>query len=1085
MRYHFLYWHQIVGICLIIFPQSFLNAQISGFPEATNPRYSYTKLFQEAKELYNKGLYGAAREEFGQFLSMEENAPQREGVNNDLHAEARYYQAMSAYFLTQNDAIELLDKFVEIHPENSHAVHAQFYKGKYFFERRDYQRTIEVLREISAPSYSLGTELQNEYYFLMGYSYFSEQGNELADPQMAVDYFSRLSDKNNLYVEEALYYKAIIQYKEAVRMELDPYSGEDYKSMYREAKRAFLDLTKSRKYGPQTRLYLANTYLKLDERAELFALAEELMANRSNSVNAELYHLVANAFYDSASNVVGVPANVFNDMSREDLMDEAYANTIRYFDEFLRRKGKMGRTDYFRLGFSLYYLNNYEDAIRAFQQVLGQPDSLTRNSSYFLGFSYIETGELDDAKLAFGKVIARTDGYGRDAYGFPLQEDIVQNAYYQYAKLAFATGDYNRAREALIEIEEYFPNFPEINDVRKLLGEVWVQNRDYLEAIQYFESIPLNDPEARGIYQQALYHYGLELYEQGVFEQADVYLNRAISLNADNDRTLAARFWLAENTFQAGNYSLANQRYNDFLQKPGANANPYYSASYYGLGWSNFKDKKYAKAFDYFEQFTRMGASRTPGKILADAYLRAGDCLFLLRRYNQAQTYYNKVARAGDKFKESVQYALYQTAEGLYRQRKYRESVNTFDKLIREFEGEPIEDNALDRISEIYITWLKEYRTGARYANRLVEKYPNSRLAPDAYARLALAAYESGSANDAIRYFQKILTDYGHNKKNAEIALSNLANLLPENEFDRILRDYRNRNPELNENVATLTFNTGMERYYAENYNSAVSQFSDYIKNFRNGPDYFNALFFRAKSFLALNRLPQALNDLEQVYTGNKNDQTNAALLEAAEIYYGQEQYQKSMQLFDRLSVMAEAATNRAIALFGVAKNLRALGDYAQAQRVLEDISSDPQVDGDLQVRAQVEIGQGLIIQKRYGEALRILQEVEQNNSNEFAARSQYLIIRILFEQGNFGGVVDAGKYMNNTYPSYNLLKAEANLVMAEAYYQLGEVWQAKGALERLIQEDRFPEIQERARIRLEEIQAAEANNPVQPFNNN
>ena len=1061
-------------------------AQVTGYPEATNPRYSFQKMFQEAKELYDKGLYGAAREEFGQFLLREGEAYLREGINNDLHADARYYEAMSAYFLTHNDAIELLDSYVEKHPENTYAVSAQFYKGKYFFERRDYEQTIEVLEKIGADSYSLGSEIEDEYYFLLAYSYFNEQGNSLADQEQAVKYFDLLTYGNNPYQEEALYYKAIILYKEGVSIENDPQSQENPEPIYRKAKEAFMQLSKSRKYGPQTRLYLANTLLKLREYDDLFILAEELIENRSTAINPEIYHLVANASYDMAANSNNIPSPSANTFGGNDKIEEGFANTIRYYQEFLKRGGKMGRIDFFRLGYSEYYLSNFEQAIPAFERVLGEPDSLTRTSSYFLGFSFIKTNDLDDAKLAFGKVIARTEGYGRDPYGFPLQEDpIVQDAYYQYAKLAFATQDFDAAREALVEIEEYFPSAPYIQDARRLLGEVWLQNRNYLEAIRYFESIPMNNQRSRVIYQQALFNYGLELYEKGAYDQAEVFLTRAISSNFDNDRTLAARFWLAENTFQAGDYALATQRYDDFLRQPGANSNPYYTASHYGLGWSNFKSKKYGVALDYFEQFTRMGASNTPGHILADAYLRAGDCLFLLRRYDQAKVYYDKVAKAGDRFKESAQYALYQTAEGLYRKRNYRGAVNTFDQLIRNYPDASIRDNALDRISEIYISWLKEYRTGAQYANMLIQEYPNSRLAPDAYARLALAAYESNNTSAAIRYFQKILTDYGYDKKNAEIALSNLANLLPENEFDRILRDYRNRNPELNENVAGLTFNTGMERYYDDNFSSAITQFSDYIKNFRNGPNYFDAIFFRGKSYQALNQTQKALADFEQVYSGAKNDQTNAALLEAGEIYYEQEQYQKSMQLFDRLSVTAEAMANRVIAMFGVAKNLRAMGDFAQAQRVLEQIASDPQVDVDFQARAQVEIGQGLIIQKRYTDALQILQQVEQTYSNEYAARSQYLIIRILFEQGNYPGVLEAGKYMRNTYPTYNRLKAEAFLVVAEANYNLGEIFQAKGVLESLVQEDRFPDIQERARRRLEEIEAQELANPLQPFNNN
>ncbi|MEM6628300.1 MAG: tetratricopeptide repeat protein [Bacteroidota bacterium] len=1027
-----------------------LPAQISPFPEATSPRFDYPKLYQEAIELYDKGLYGAARQELDQFLLAEQEAGLRVGINNDLHTTARYYQAMSAYYLNQNDALELLDTFVKNYPENTHGVSALFYKGKYYFEKRDYENAIEALEQVESSVYGLDNETEDEHHFMLAFSYFSEEGNDLADKEQAVRYFEVLTNHDNPYQEDALYYKAIILYREGTNEELDLSEQLD---AYERAKEAFQKLSNSRKYGPETRLYLANTLLKLGEYDQLFTLAERLIEDKSRAQNPQLYHLVANASYDRGE----------------------YPNTVKYFREFLKRNGKMSRIDFFRLGYSEYKEENYVKAIPALQRVLGEPDSLTRTSSYFLGFAYIETEDLEDAKVAFGKVIAKNDGYGRDGYGFPIQGDpVIQDAFYQYAKLAFATQDYDAAREALIEIEEYFPNAPYIDETRRLLGEVWVQNRNYLEAIKYFESIPLNSQRSRIIYQQALYQYGLELFERKSYQEAEFFLNKAITNNFDNERTLAARFWISEASFLQGKYAQATQRYKAYLDQPGARNNPYFSAAHYGLGWSNFKDKKYSTAFNYFEQFTRMGASRTPGRILADAYLRAGDCLFLLKKFDQAQAYYDKVSKGGNKLKEGAQYALYQTAESQYRQRKYRQSVTTFDQLIRQYPGASIRDNALDRISEIYITWLKEYRTGAQYANTLVKEYPNSALAPDAYARLALAAYNTNNTSAAIQYFKKILEDYGQDKKNSELALNNLANILPSNEFDRILRDYRRRNPQLNENLATLTFNTGMDRFFDGNYSSAINQFSDYIKNFRNGPDYYNALLHRARSYEAIRQTQKALGDYQRVFSGSKNDFTNTALLEAGEIYFTLDQYQKSMELFERLSVTAQVASNRAVALFGIAKNLQALQDYRQAQRILEQIASDPEIDVDFQLRAKVEIGEGLILQNRYGEATQILREVEQNYANEYAARSQFLLIQILFEQGNFQGVIDAGKHMRNNYPTFNRLKAEAFLIVAEANYQLGEIFQAKGVLESLIQEDRFPEIQREAQQRLQEIQAEE-----------
>ena len=59
----------------------------------------------------------------------------------------------------------------------------------------------------------------------------------------------------------------------------------------------------------------------------------------------------------------------------------------------------------------------------------------------------------------------------------------------------------------------------------------------------------------------------------------------------------------------------------------------------------------------------------------------------------------------------------------------------------------------------------------------------------------------------------------------------------------------------------------------------------------------------------------------------------------------------------------------------------------------------------------------------------------------------------------------------------FNYWKAKTFLVVADAYYHLGKVFQAKGTLESLIKLDDFSDIQQAASDRLAEIEAEEAEN--------
>ena len=999
------------------------------FPESTSPRQEHFYLYQQGLELFEKEVYGASFQKFSEFLEAEKIAGVRGKNANDLHTHARYYQAVAAYFLDRNDALALMDRFIRDHSDNTRMAEVQYYQGKYFFDRRAYEEAIESLR-IAYNNGGLDRERMDEVMFMLGYSYFYDVGNPSANITQALQYFDQLSISDNPYKEDVDYYRAIIFYKE-----------EEYDRAYT----AFKKIETSRKYGTEIQVYLANTLMKLGKYDELFVLADKLMTDRRRT-DPQVYFIVANASYERGD----------------------YPNTTRYFREFMRVQGRMVRTDFFRMGFSYYKLGEYSNAVPHLQRVLTENDSLTQISSYYLGFCYLEEGDPESARFAFYKAISRDINDEPEPF-----DPVTEDALYQYAKVCYATGNFDEARNALFGLEKYYPNAPFIEDAKGLLGEIWLQNRNYAEAIKYFESAQLTNPRAQKAYQQATYYYGLDLYENREYQRAVVYLAKAQDNPIDPNIAQNARYWRSEALFRQGDFSEATRSFQQFMRQPGAQRHAYYSAANYGLAWSYFKEKKYGTAFNAFDEFIRTGGTKAPKKVVVDAHLRAGDCLFLQRQYAKANVYYQRAQKLGHGYED---YALYQVAEAQYRQRQYQASVKTFDQLIRRYRQSDVRDDALDRISEIYATWIKNYDQAARYAQVLIKDYPRSPLAAGAYVRLASAAYNSGNQSAAVKYFKKILADYGTDKTNAQIALDNLANLLPAEEFDRVLRDYRRQNPELDENLAELAFNTGVDRFFSENYASAINQFSAYIQDYKNGPRFNEALLYRARSYKSINELTKSLTDYERIYSASvKNEFTNTALLEAAEIRYEQAQYMLSLELYEMLDNSAEAVHNKVQAKLGIAKNHKAMNNYQQAQRILELVVNNPEVEDYDRYRAQVEMGECQYYLGDLDIALQTFQEVEMAVNDEHAAQSQYMITRILFEQGQSEAAKEAGLYMKNTYPTHEYWKARTFLVVAEANYALGETFQAKGVLESLIKEAPFQDIKEAAAQRLTEIEQAEA----------
>ena len=60
---------------------------------------------------------------------------------------------------------------------------------------------------------------------------------------------------------------------------------------------------------------------------------------------------------------------------------------------------------------------------------------------------------------------------------------------------------------------------------------------------------------------------------------------------------------------------------------------------------------------------------------------------------------------------------------------------------------------------------------------------------------------------------------------------------------------------------------------------------------------------------------------------------------------------------------------------------------------------------------------------------------------------------------------------MANNYSNFNYEKAKTFIVAAQAYYEIGNTFQAKGTLESLIAEAPYPDVKEEAQKILDQIE--------------
>ncbi|WNJ18059.1 tetratricopeptide repeat protein [Pontibacter sp. G13] len=999
-----------------------------------SPYQTYYDLYDEGRELFEKEKYGAAEKKLAAWLTAEGDL--RSPRKNNLHANAKFMEAVCAYKLDRGTAVGLLEKFVKNYPDNSKASVGRYYLGKAYFEQKQYLEASTPLRQ-ALESNQLSNEPYHETLFMLGYCYFSQD-----DKQAALTYFEQAGAKPNKWQDDAQYYRAVILYQD-----------QDFEGAYD----ALSQLQESEVYGRKTRVYLANCMLKLGKQDELYVLAESMINGpRIKGDEAQVYYLVANAGYERSD----------------------YPRATEYFKIYQDNNGRMNPTDFFRNGFAHYKMGEYESAIPQLERAaLVEEDSLSQIASYYLGFCFLETKQNNDAQLAFQKAALNQD---QDHL------DVGEDALYQYAKVSFATGNYDESLAALNKLRETFPNAPYAQEVQSLIGEIFLYQRNYPEAIKYFESINRTSDRSKRAYQLVCFYHGLELFERPRYQGALVFFRKAIDNPYDLDMAMSAQYWMAETRFRMGDFSAAKNEYQTYLNMRSVDKNEYFARAHYGMGWVYYKEKKHKSAISSWTTFTETTEKKKRDDLLVDAMLRIGDAHFLLRQYSKSNEWYQKVLGYGYTFRD---YAAYQQAEGYYRLGNYSKSVETFGKMVRSFPKSEHRDEALDQSSEVYVTWLKDYENALKYSKQLVTEYPRSPLAPIAYNRMGLAAYNLGRKDEAAKYYKTVLEKYYNDKEQSRVALDNLPSLVSNREFDKIVKQYSKQNPNMDENLAQVIFNTGKDRFFDSNYQGAVDQFSIYISDYKNGPDYLEALLLRARSYMELGKNKKALEDYRGVYsTTATNSFTAVALQEAAELQFANENYVESLQLYTTLGEVASDLPTHVVAWFGTAESHEKLGNYAQAEMVLNNMLANDEIGVQERTKARVQLGFAQYEGGNLDGALETFAAVEQEYKNELGAKSNFMMTQILFDQGvelkqtgrvelakgKFEQVMTATKYQKNAYPTFDYWKARTFLVAANASYENDNSFQAKGILNSLVKEERYPDVQAAARKRLDEIEAAE-----------
>ncbi|MEJ6980316.1 tetratricopeptide repeat protein [Pedobacter sp. P351] len=953
--------------------------------------------YKSGLELFDKGKYSAASQQFGKVEQLK-TAPSTQPADNRqvslLKENAKFYQAVCALKLNNQNAESLFLKFIREYPASANSKSAYFFMGTSYFERKDYTKAIEWFKQIDANS--LTAKESAEYRFKLAYSYFSTKNYTAAEPL-----FAKLKDQKNEYSESSIYYYAYLNYLDA-----------DYKTALREFER----LKNSKKYQASYPYYISALYF-LDKRYDdVIQYTIPAIENIDAKYKADMYRIVGATYFAKAD----------------------YKTSANYYQKFQDLdKGKtQNNQDSYQIGYLHLKLNDSKRAISELEK-MESPDIFYQHGMIILGDAFIKTGNKQSARNAFFRA-SKLD------FDPALKEEGLLN----YSKLSYELEFHTVALDAVQEFIKTYPRSAKLNEAKTLLGQVLLSTKNYKDAVNILETIPVKTDDTRAVYQRVTYFRGLEFYNERAFENSISMFMRSISNPMDGEIEAMATYWLAEAMFEVRKYGESVATFEKFLDLDAARNTDVFNYANYALGYSAFQNDNYSKSANYFQRF--LNGNEKDRNTVNDATLRLADSYFVIKSYPQAMTHYNKIIAWNATGED---YALFQRGmiQGLQDQNDAK--ISTHQSLLSQYPSSNYADDATFEIGYTYFVKGDNERAKADLTN-LIDKYPRSSYVPRALVTIGLVNYNQDKDAEALAAFQRVVKEYPTTDE-AKLSLESIKNIyLDKSDADGFLA-YANTTSIGNLSTAeqdNITFQAANNRFLKGDFQGAFEAINAYFDKFPKPIHDKHARFIRAESLVKINRPDEAIPDYNFILNDWTSDYTERSLISISKLYLNQKKYNEAVVYLKKLEITSEYKSNYGFAVNNLLEAYSQMGMPDDVLNYVTIVKAFDKASAEDKYRAGLYAGKAYLVKGDTTTAVKELTDVSTKTSTVVGAEAKYNVALLQYLKGNYKASQKTAFELINKMPSHDYWVAKSFLLLSDNYVALKDVFQAKSTLQSIIE---------------------------------
>ena len=977
----------------------------TSWAQSEDMHYEDLRHLQLGQQAFDDNLYYFAKY-YSDLFSDSYSPPYVYDFDN-LIKESVITSGIASNRLEQYGSEETLIKNIKEFYPNPVAIPAILELGSYYYNKNLYKKTIETYDLINLNH--LSEFDMSEASFKKGYAHFV-----LKEFKEAEEDFKRIKEIKNEYYYPSNYYFGMCQY---------------FQQNHEEAVRSFKKVVDSDVYKSFVPYYIAQIQFAQGQPEKVIAYSESALKD-PNLRNRKEIRLLLGQSYFKLNN---------------------FEKALPHLEYYEANTDKLTIEEFYQVGFTHYQMNDCKGAIKSFKELNLLDSKIGQVVNYYLADCYYKQGDIVSARAAFKKV-------SNMSYDKGMQDEALFN----YGKLSAEAGFEREAINTLMRMEKESPYYAQ---GQKIVLDLLENTSDFRGAVQTIEAFPagtLTD-KLKKIYAKQSLKYAFLLYDNKQIKESVAYFDKALKYDTDKVVQAQAWYWKANIQHNDRDFNVSNATLDKYFDVSNGVTMPDESSQYmahYTRGYNMLELKDYKEAELSFKNAIvglnirreQIQNSSILNAVLPDALIRAGDCIFKRRAYEDAMVFYDQ---AISKKQGGFVYAMYQKAviEGLM-----GESYEKVLSLLDIKNDYPKSEYADDALYQLGLTYFELDNMDNAYSafEELFVKYPHSSLINEAHLKAALISYNKGDLATATTHYKSVMSN-NPSATAAESALLGLQEIYIKDlgNSDEYLA-YISTLPgyELAASAAdSLNFKVGELRFLQGDYEKAITGLSTYLEKFPNGQNKIKALYYRGESNLALKKYQSAFSDYDAIASfGNSEYYSNAVKKAAIIAYNSLQSYEKAYKYYDLYFKETSDSQEKLQAALGALRSAFRVGNASGVSTYAQTVSNHPQATSEDKGTALYYDGKMKYVSNDLPGAASVLGKVPNFINNNQAAESRYLLAEIAFKQGDSNKAETLANKANDSNVLYPYWIAKSLMLMSDIYVQKKDLFNARAALEAVLE---------------------------------